>query len=170
METTIIIIKGIEVNIDLNDKTTNFNQRISKAEAERLLMLHGEFLPFEIMCKEYGQDEDWVGLTPDDLDEDTLLLNRYYQTFEIWADSDKPKANFKYSTIFWNNEAYKCREIADPENPGFDLTIAPEALGEVLRDEFGQDFEGSTLDKEVFFYASPDEMLLSDIEIWQLAV
>jgi len=169
METT-QIIKGIEVNINTDDETSNFDQRISKEEAERLLMLHGEFLPFDIMCKEYGQDEDWIGLSPDDLDEDTLLLAEDYQTFEIWADTDKQQASFKYSTIFWKDKAYKCREVADPENPGFDLTIAPEALGEVLRDEFGQDFDGCTLDKDIFFYASPDEMLLSDVEIWQLAV
>ena len=86
METTPIIINGIKVNIDLNVRTTNFNQRISKEEAERLLMLHGEFLPFEIMCKEYGQDDDWIGLTLCDLDEDTLLLDDDYQTFEIWYD------------------------------------------------------------------------------------
>lgn len=167
---TIQVIKGIEVNIDTDANTTNFDQRISKEEAERLLMLYGEFLPFDIMCKEYGQDEDWIGLSPDDLDEDTLLLDEDYQTFEIWADTDKQQASFKFSTIFWKGKAYKCREVADPENPGFDLTIAPEILGEVLRDEFGQDFDGCTLEKDIFFYASPDEMLLSDMEIWQLTV
>jgi hypothetical protein len=77
---------------------------------------------------------------------------------------------FKYSTLFWKDKAYECREIADPDNPGFSLTVAPEALGEVLRDEFGQDFEGSTLDKEIFFYASPDEMKLTNEELYQLAV
>jgi hypothetical protein len=167
---TIQIIKGIGVNINTDIETTNFNQRITKEEAERLLLLYGEFLPFEIMCKEYGQDDDWIGLTPDDLDEDTLLLDDDCQTFEIWADGDKQQAGFKYATIFWKEKAYKCREVADPENPGFDLTIAPEALGEILRDEFGQDFEGCMLDKQIFFYASPDEMLLSVEHLYKLAI
>jgi hypothetical protein len=78
----------------------------------------------------------------------------------------------EYSSITYNGKAFKCREIPDftdlfnidNENT---LTIAPEELGELLRDEYGE--YGET-DREIFFYASPDEMLLSDMEIWQLAV
>lgn len=38
-------------------------------------------LSFEIMCKEYGEDEDWVQVLPEDLE---TLQGEEYQTFEIW--------------------------------------------------------------------------------------
>ena len=36
----------------------------------------------EIMCKEYGEDDDWVGIEADDYD--NILTSNEYQTFEIW--------------------------------------------------------------------------------------
>lgn len=36
----------------------------------------------EIMCKEYGDDEDWNEVTTEDLD---TLQGDEYQTFEIWC-------------------------------------------------------------------------------------
>jgi hypothetical protein len=78
----------------------------------------------------------------------------------------------KYSSIIYNGKEFKCREIPDFTdlfNIDYQntLTIAPEELGELLKDEYGE--YGET-DREIFFYASPDEMLLSNMEIWQLAV
>lgn len=79
-------------------KGTNFDYRISPEEAARLLLDHGYNLPFDIMCKEYGQDNreagdnDWIGLTVEDLGEDennpdNLLLDSDWKTLETWADS-----------------------------------------------------------------------------------
>lgn len=79
-----LIVKVIEVQPHPHENATNFDIRIEKMEAERLLTNFGHSLPFAIMCKEYGDDADWVGLTPEDLDEETGLLDESYQTFEIW--------------------------------------------------------------------------------------
>ena len=56
---------------------TNFHVRIPKGYAEILL---GEGSD-DVMCKEYGQDEDWVGLTADDLDGGEL--DEDYKTLEL---------------------------------------------------------------------------------------
>lgn len=63
--------------VDKNDKPgqfaairkgTNFDYRISPEEAARLMREHGEAaLPFAVMCKEYGDDSDWVGMTEEDI-------------------------------------------------------------------------------------------------------
>jgi hypothetical protein len=75
----------IEIHPQSIEKATNFDIRIKKAEAVRLLREFGGRLPFDIMCKEYGDDpENWVGLTAEDLDSDTGTLPDVYQTFEIW--------------------------------------------------------------------------------------
>lgn len=71
--------------------------RISKEETERLLQKWGYDLPFEIMCKEYGQDSDWCGIYADDLynedgeeDPEHGKLDDDYKTFEIWdGDGDE---------------------------------------------------------------------------------
>jgi hypothetical protein len=75
-------IAGIEVNVS-NRKATNFHYRITKKEAERLVKEHKYELPFDIMCKEYGEDEDWVGMNIDDIREDGKFDDNY-KTFEIW--------------------------------------------------------------------------------------
>jgi hypothetical protein len=72
-------------------EATNFNMRISKATTLDLLRplkqpnrgacLKDE-LGFTIMCKEYGEDDDWVGLEADDFE--TIRDYDEYQTFEIW--------------------------------------------------------------------------------------
>jgi len=79
-----IIVKVIEVQPHPQENATNFDIRIEKSDAERLLTQFGYSLPFEIMCREYGKDKEWVGLTPEDLDDETGLLHESYQTFEIW--------------------------------------------------------------------------------------
>jgi len=77
---------------------TNFDYRISPEEAARLLREHGEAaLPFAVMCKEYGEDSDWVGMTEEDLNEAgedrAGLFDEDYKTFETWA-TDKGAAYF----------------------------------------------------------------------------
>ena len=63
-------------------KATNFDVRISRDVAEYLLKY--DLLPpdADIMCKEYGEDDDWQGLTCEDLDENYKLWEKW-QTFEL---------------------------------------------------------------------------------------
>ena len=82
MET--INICGISVKVERPG--TNFHHRISRAEAVRLLKMErrGVDLPFCIMCKEYGDDSDWVGLTAEDLDGDESGgMDADWKTLEI---------------------------------------------------------------------------------------
>lgn len=58
--------------------------RISKEQAEDLLLSFGYSLPFDIMAEGYGEDEDWVGICVDDLD-DFGRLDPDWGPFEIWA-------------------------------------------------------------------------------------
>jgi hypothetical protein len=61
-------------------KATNFDIRISKKETIDLLRLGVNDI---IMCKEYGDDDDWVALAPEEADmveEDRGT----YKTFELW--------------------------------------------------------------------------------------
>jgi hypothetical protein len=90
-----LIIDGISINPHQTIEATNFDYRITKVEAERLLMQYGDKRPFEIMCKEYGQDNDWIGLTSEDLKEDTQQLHESYQTFEIWYYTETPLNKIK---------------------------------------------------------------------------
>jgi hypothetical protein len=41
-----------------------------------------DILHIEVMCKEYGDDDDWVGLEADDYD--NIASDDKYQTFQIW--------------------------------------------------------------------------------------
>lgn len=84
-------------------KGSNFDWRITTEEAARLLFVHGDNLPFDIMAKNYGiNDEDdtaWSGLCKDDLSEETadalapLTLDEDWGPFEIFrtpqADGEK---------------------------------------------------------------------------------
>ena len=64
-------------------KATNFDIRIDKETAEYLLANNSLKPTTGIMCKEYGEDEDWVGLEPEDLHNGKLDEN--YKTFELWS-------------------------------------------------------------------------------------
>jgi len=69
-------------------KKVNFDISITKQQAKFLADgLYDEILNFSIMCKEYGQDDDWVGMTFGDDFED-----EEYNTFEIWlGTADRQK-------------------------------------------------------------------------------
>lgn len=79
-----LVVHIIEVIPHPTERATNFHIRIEKAEAERILRNFGYRRNFDIMCKEYGEDEDWVGVCPEDLNAETGKLPDDYQTFEIW--------------------------------------------------------------------------------------
>lgn len=87
MEEITIDVCGIKVNAI--SRGSNFDIRISRETAIDLLSTYPN-LPFEIMCKEYGPDEDWIGMTADDLEyggRNKATLNDEYQTFEIWHEN-----------------------------------------------------------------------------------
>ena len=80
-------------------EATNFDIRISR-EAALLFIKPQYFLTsgadslaiemgIEIMCKEYGQDEDWVGVGIDDYE--MMEQSEEYQTFEIWLSEEQKK-------------------------------------------------------------------------------
>ena len=72
---------------------TNFGWRLKPEEAARLMREHGYNLPFDIMCKEYGDDDDWVGMSPEDLNEDgedrAGLFDADYKTFEVYDSAQR---------------------------------------------------------------------------------
>lgn len=47
-----------------------------------------------IVCKEYGDDEDFVEITPDEWE--LMEKDNEYQTFEIWLNSDKKPIESSY--------------------------------------------------------------------------
>lgn len=58
-----------------------FEFAITRLVAENLLVKHGYNLPFDIM-RPWEGDDDWVGVTADDLDEGKL--DKDWEQFEIW--------------------------------------------------------------------------------------
>lgn len=70
--------------------------KITRSQATEILryqLAHPEYkCPFEVMCQEVDQDnreeddEDFVGLVPEDLDEEDKTLPEWYQTFEVWLN------------------------------------------------------------------------------------
>lgn len=77
----------------------------------------------------------------------------------------------EYTTINYKGKDYECRLIPDLEFEGCQLIVAPEVLGEQLKDEYGEFTDsGETVDLDIFFYASPDDMLLTDEQLFKLAV
>jgi len=87
------VSKVIEVlrELGLNAREgTDFHVAVDRADVEFMLNSiqtdfdweqFTEFTP--IMCKEYGEDEDWIGIQPDDLDENGHL-DEDWHTFELW--------------------------------------------------------------------------------------
>ena len=96
------VSKCIEVLRDLGINAregTDFHVAIDKTDAESILNAVQTDFNWEqfttivpIMCKEYGQDEDWVGIEPSDLDEDGKL-DEDWQTFELWLPISEYVAN-----------------------------------------------------------------------------
>lgn len=80
-------MQHIELNlfgtlVNALSKGGNFTIAISRDEAQRVLLsdtYHNA--PFDIMCKEAGDNGQWLGIELSDLDNDE---DKEYQTFEIW--------------------------------------------------------------------------------------
>lgn len=77
-------------------KETNFDISLTRTEALYLLnpgkegQSVSEKNNIDIMCKEYGDDDDWVGLNSDDYE--TILEDAVtYKTFEIWLSNEQSK-------------------------------------------------------------------------------
>lgn len=77
-------------------KGTKFDISLTRTEALFLLnpVEDGKSISeknnIEIMCKEYGDDDDWVGLCTDDYE--TILEDiTTYKTFEIWLSDEQQK-------------------------------------------------------------------------------
>lgn len=77
-------------------KGTTFDISLTRTEALFLLntIEDGKSISeknnIEIMCKEYGDDDDWVGLCTEDYE--TILEDiTTYKTFEIWLSDEQQK-------------------------------------------------------------------------------
>jgi hypothetical protein len=75
-------------------KPTNFDIRITREMA--IDLLNNDLLPkgWEIMCKEYGQDNsddnDWSAVYKEEIEGDPEDIPSDWKTFEIWAGSGNP--------------------------------------------------------------------------------
>lgn len=66
---------------------SNFGLRIDDAEARRLLWESGDDLPFHIMAAGYGEDDDWVGLTHEDVVDDVMDLDERIIKYEDFVEN-----------------------------------------------------------------------------------
>ena len=78
------------------NKGTNFDISLTRTEALYLLKPDKYKKSISdnhnicIMCKEYGDDDDWVGLYSDDYE--TILEDAItYKTFEIWLSTEQDR-------------------------------------------------------------------------------
>jgi hypothetical protein len=63
---------------------TNFDMRVTREEVVFLIEKINYLVPnSDIMCKEYGDDEDWQAVDEDIFDEDGNI-DKEYETFEIY--------------------------------------------------------------------------------------
>ena len=86
-------------------KGDDFHIKVSKEEAE--FLVKNDFID-SIMNKEYGDDDDhWVGMTKDDLDEETNRFDDEYQTFEIFLH---PATKEQIQTIFNGLESFEAKQ------------------------------------------------------------
>ena len=86
-------------------KGDDFHIKVSKEEAE--FLVKNDFID-NIMNKEYGDDDDhWVGMTKDDLDEETNRFDDEYQTFEIFLH---PATKEQIQTIFNGLESFEAKQ------------------------------------------------------------
>ncbi len=79
--------------------------------------------------------------------------------------------DFEWETMPFLNEQFKCRWIPDLQNDDVMLLIAPESLNLLLTVEFRDNKRHSdykAIDNEVCYYASPEDMLLSNEDLFNL--
>lgn len=87
---------------------------------------------------------------------------------EIDLAFQNDKTSYAYSSIEYLDETYTCREIPDLESEGHTLTIAPLALLEALQNDYGRRLENCPEDDKIAYYAPPEELLLTDAELYKL--
>jgi hypothetical protein len=84
--------------------------KITREQATAILLYLRDnpnyFFPYEVMCQEVDQDNreeddtDFVGLCPEDLDEEDNDLPERYQTFELRADDVKaPRSKIAFQMV-----------------------------------------------------------------------
>lgn len=79
--------------------------------------------------------------------------------------------NFEFEILDFLEQEWKCRWIADKDNEDNLLLIAPESLNTALTSEFGDSKNHSdykAIDNQICYYASKEDMLLSDEELFNL--
>lgn len=107
MHDTIVSLRKVKETLsELGVETTigsNFDLRITREGAVRILCSRVEdevseqILPERVaalMCKEMGDDDDWVGITEYDLLEGGVL-DEDYKTIEIWLPSQEWHAGYE---------------------------------------------------------------------------
>lgn len=71
-------------------KGTEFDISLTKEEALYLIkpqqngLSISDIKGINVMCKEYGEDEDWCGVYSEDYNE--IISDCEYSTFEIWLE------------------------------------------------------------------------------------
>lgn len=116
-------------------KATNFNTRVDKTTALILINQNisnqsgtvsiADILNFEVMNKEYGDDDDWIGITHDDID--MIADDTEYKTFELWGIKRPVMLNenvIGYSVRAWKDEEegdITSIDVNDDEANGFGI-------------------------------------------------
>ena len=114
--------QGRELQVS-GEPGTNFGLRIGAAEVIRLMKVSGNDLPFDIMAEGYGQDEDWVGLSLDDVydgehwDTPDELASSGWAPFEVSVEVGLAEGRVKYFGDDMNRLALEARSRIQPEDP-----------------------------------------------------
>ncbi len=94
----------------------DFHFKVSKEEAE--FLIKNDFID-NIMNKEYGDDDHWVGMTKDDLDEETNKFDDDYLTFEIFFF---PATNSHIQSILKALDDFKkIQEVNNNQNENIEI-------------------------------------------------
>jgi len=96
-------------DLTMNREPSNFDLRISREEANYILNSRlswkENFDWFDIMCKEYGDDEDWQEVNVDDLEEwETEWVKEIcddYNTLEIYLSPNNTNKHERINHIIW---------------------------------------------------------------------
>ncbi len=128
----------------------------SRAKDNGYTLKDGEAMKVLTLLKE--KHDCNLGITWDTVDD--------YLSY-IVPDSDQDDG-FSWTTITFEGKNYECRLIADLENKGTELCVAPAALSIALRlDEHGEgDADAIALDETIAFYATEEEMAFGDVQLF----
>lgn len=129
----------------------DFHIKVSKVEAESLI---GMNIYPEIMNKEYGDDDHWVGMTKEDFDEETNSFDNEYQTFEINA---QPITKVELISLL-SNINHIAEQIQDTYRLNNDINLTVERTAIQYAEHILNDGKISKLDefKDYFEQLNPD--------------